>query len=55
MDGAETIAGNGLPGIDHAPVNLKKGKNPFRELELNNLPKVKIGSCLFNIILFVGI
>ena len=50
MDGAETIAGNELPGIGPAPVSLEEGKNPFTEIELNNLRKVKIGRFLFNVI-----
>ena len=53
MDGAETIAGNELTGIDPAPVSLEEGKNPFTEIELNSLRKVKIGQFLFNVIKFV--
>ena len=49
MDGAETIAGNGVPVIDPVQVSLEEGKNPFTEIELNNLRKVKIGSFLLNI------
>ena len=43
MDGAETIAGNEVPGIDPVPVSLEEGKNPFTEIELKNLRKVKSG------------
>ena len=47
MDGAETIAGNGVPGIDPVPMSLDEGKNPFTEMELNNLCKIKNGLNLF--------
>ena len=47
MDGAETIAGNGAPGTDPAPVSLEEGKNPFTEIELINLRKIKSGWSFF--------
>ena len=49
MDGAETIAGNGVPVIDPVQVSLEEGKNPFTEIELNNLCKVKSGKYCFKV------